>query len=99
MAHKPTSFRVDEKKREIIIYTNVDALAENFLKEHYLSMGYKAKFEEKKPSKKVSEMRAELKADPDALEEFNRLYKSKGTGKDVGFFAACKFYNDWKKNK
>ena len=101
MAHKPKRFKLDEKKRQIIIYNNVDAPAEEFLKKRYLDMGYEPMFEEKKSTKTVAEMRAELKADPEALKKFNELYKIKGTSKDgkVGFFEACKFYNGWKKNK
>lgn len=98
MAHKPKSFKLNEKKKQIIIYTNVDAPAEGFLRDRYMNMGYEAMFEEKKPSKSVAEMREELEADPEALKAFNEAYASKGKGKNVGFFKACKIYTDWKKN-
>lgn len=98
MAHKPKSFKLNEKKRQIIIYSNVDAPAEEFLKNRYLDMGYEPLFEEKKSTKSVADMKAELKADPEALKAFNEAYASKGKGKDVGFFKACKIYTEWKKN-
>ena len=97
MAHKPKSFKLNEKKKQIIIYTNVDAPAEGFLIDRYMNMGYEAMFEEKKSSKSVADMKEELKADPEALKAFNEAYVSKGEGNDVGFFKACKIYTEWKK--
>ena len=108
MAHKPESFKVDDKKEVIIIYSNVEVPAgEKFLIDRYLDKGYTPLFEEKKKSMSVPEMRKELKKDPDALAEFNRIYKIKAdkdaTTKEkseVGFFGACKFYAKWaKENK
>ena len=94
MAHKATSFKVDDKKKVIILYTNVEAPAgEKTLIEFYLGKGYTPMFEEKKPAKKVEDMRAELKGDKETLDKFNEAYDKKD-----GFFEACKIYSEWKKN-
>ena len=107
MAHKATSFKVDDKKKAIIVYTNVEAPAgEKTMIEFYLGMGYTLLFEEKKKSKGIPEMREELGADPEALAKFNEIYNTKpaenATKKEkseVGFFGACKFYTDWVKKQ
>lgn len=99
MARKANSFKVNDKEREIIIYSNVEQPpVESNLVAFYLTNGYKPKFEEKKKGKTVSEMRAELKVlGDDKLAEFNRLYKIKADKKDKnsksGFHLACKYYN------
>lgn len=95
MAHKARSFRLDEKKKTIIIYTNVEEPAEKMLIDYYLKAGYAPKMEVKKPSKSVNDMRKELEADPDTLKAFNAAYKAKGKG----FFEACKIYAAWKKGQ
>ena len=92
MAHKPTSFKLNEKKKTIVIYTNVEANAEKTLIDFYLGQGYAPMFEEKKPSKKVDDMKKELKADPETLAKFEAAYEQKN-----GFFDACKIYAEWKK--
>lgn len=99
MAHKPESFRIDEKKKVIVLYTNeTQSDAEKTLIQSYLMGGYTPKMEEKKPAKTVAEMKKELSADENALKEFEAIYKSKAKGK--GFFGACKYYGEWaKKNK
>lgn len=97
MAHKPKSFKLVEKKdgkKYIILYTNVILPEEQSLTDFYLKQGYIPMYEEKK-STKVSDMREDLKADKEALEEFEKIYAKKKTG----FFDACKYYNEWKKNK
>ena len=94
MAHKPTSFKLDEKKKAIIIYTNVEVEAEKSLIELYLKSGYAPMFSEKKSSKTVKDMRKELSADEEALKKFNEIYEQKN-----GFFDACKFYSNWKKEQ
>lgn len=95
MAHKPKSFKLDEKKKEIIIYTNVEQEpSEKILITFYLENGYKPKFDEKKPAKTVKQMRAELKQDLEMLDAFDAAY-----GKPKGFFEACKVYNAWKKQQ
>lgn len=108
MAHKATSFKVDDKKKVIILYSNVEAPAgEKALIEFYLTKGYTPMFEEKKEGISVDEMRAELeKADKDALKKFDKIYAIKATDqmtkaekKEIGFFGACKFYNQWKKEQ
>ena len=93
MAHKPKSFKIDEKKKAIIIYTNVDPAGEQVMIDFYLRNGYTPMFEEKKAGVSVAEMRAELKKDEKALAEFEEAYKQKN-----GFFSACKVYTNWKKN-
>ena len=93
MAHKAQSFKLNEKKKTITIYTNVEASpAEVELKNYYLSNGYMPMMEEKKAGITVKEMRKELKADAKAAAAFEEAYKDKN-----GFFAACKIYTDWKK--
>ena len=50
-------------------------------------------FEEKKGTKTVKEMEAELKKnDAEAYAKFIEAYKQTN-----GFFNACKIYSDWKK--
>ena len=99
MARKPDSFRIDNKKKAIIIYTNEEQTdAEKTLIQSYIMSGFTPKMEEKKKSKTVDEMREELSVDENALKEFEAIYKSKAKGK--GFFGACKYYGEWaKKNK
>ena len=93
MAKKAETFRIIEKKKEIILYTNVELNpAEEKLKEYYLSHGYEPKFEEKKKGITVGEMREELKKDVDTYNAFEQAYKEKG-----GFHKACKIYTAWKK--
>ena len=94
MAHKAISFKVNEKKKEIVIYTNVEEKAEKFLIERYLDGGYTPSFEVKKPPKTVADMRKELADDEETLKAFNEAYASKA--KD-SFFKACKIYAAWKK--
>jgi hypothetical protein len=92
MASKPKSFRVDEKKQTIVLYTNVERpKAEDMLVQFYLKQGFKALVEEKKKGKTVSQMKKEMKG-TEALKEFEKAYESEG-----GFFEACKIYNKWKK--
>ena len=93
MAHKPQSFKLDEKNKVIIIYTNKDVPAEKPLITFYLEKGYAPKLEEKKATKTKAEMEKELKKDPEALKNFQEAYSKKN-----GFFDACKIYSNWKKN-
>lgn len=94
MARKFESFKTNEKKKTITIYTNVEAdAAEKEIREWYLSQGYRPMKEEKKAGVTVEEMRAELEKDKAALEAFNTAYAEK----ERGFFKACKIYMDWKK--
>lgn len=106
MARKPDTFIVDEKKKVITIYTNVEIIeAEERLKNYYLQNGYTPLFGEKKKSISVEEMRKELADDEETLKAFNEAYKEKTKaekGKKVdfkatGFAKACKIYNNWKK--
>ena len=94
MAHKAKSFKLDQKKNVIVIYTNVEVSAEKPLIDYYLNAGFTPMFEDKKPSKTVEEMKKELKADANALKAFEDAYKEK----DGGFFKACKIYSTWKKD-
>ena len=96
MASKPQSFKLDTKKKTITIYTNVEQNAqEKYLIELYLKDGYSVLIGEKK-TKSVDDMRAEMNKDKTALAEFNKLYEDKDKG---GFFEACKYYSNWKKEK
>lgn len=95
MAHKPTSFKLNEKKKEIVVYTNVEAPEEKKFIDIYVGQGYKPMFEEKKPAKTVEQMRKDLEKDAETLARFNEAYAEKN-----GFFNACKIYSEWnKKNK
>lgn len=95
MAKKMQSFKINEDKHIIILYTNVEQPEnEKFLIEFYLKNGYTPMTETKKKGKTVGEMRDELAVDEKALKEFNQAY----TDKTKGFHAACKIYTNWKKN-
>lgn len=101
MAKKPQSFKVDSKKKIIILYTNVDKVeAEQFLIDYYLQNGFTPKLEEKKKGKTVDEMRKDMENDKKALDNFNAMYSNKDkeaiAKKKAGFHAACKYYNEWK---
>ena len=92
MAHKAESFKIDESKKAIVIYTNVAATpAEETAKAIYMQNGYTPMFAEKKKGATVAQMRKEM-ADTEYLERFNAAYKEKG-----GFHKACKIYAEWKK--
>lgn len=93
MARKPQSFKLNEAKKIIILYTNIRIDAENDLINFYLDRGYAPMYEEKKPSVKVADMRKAMKGDKEALDKFEEAYKQKN-----GFFEACKIYAEWKKN-
>ena len=105
MARKPQSFKLNEKNKSIILYTNVRIPAENDLINFYLDRGYAPMYEEKKDTVKVEDMRKAMKDDKKALDEFNAIYAkkvgknaTKEEKKSAGFFGACKYYNEWKKN-
>lgn len=94
MAKKAETFKIEEKKKAIIIYTNVEPIAaEESIKMIYINSGYKPFFEEKKKGITIEEMREELKKDKEALAQFNEKYNS-----EKGFHVACKYYNEWKQN-
>lgn len=111
MARKPQSFKLDEKNKVIILYTNVRIEAENELINFYLDRGYTPKYDEKKEATKVDTMRAELEEfdkanNTEHLVKFDEIYKTKlgktatkEEKKKVGFFGACKYYTDWKKEQ
>lgn len=99
MARKADSFRLVEKQKVIVLYTNeTPTPAEETLIKFYLSAGYTPKMEEKKPGIKIKEMRKKLEAEaPEVLAQFNEAYGKKGDKK--AFFNACKIYSDWEKAK
>lgn len=105
MAKNAQSFKVDSKKKVIVIYNNVEqAEGEKTVIEFYLKQGYTPKFQDKAKSKTVAEMRKELeKNDKEALKRFDEAYAKKEEIKDGnkvkvnGFHEACKVYNDWVK--
>jgi hypothetical protein len=93
MAKKPQSFKVDNDKKIIVVYDNVEQTnGEKALVELYLKQGYLPKIEEKKKGKTVAEMLEELKANEEVLAQFEKAYAEKG-----GFHKACKIYAEWKK--
>ena len=95
MATKPKSFRITKGKKEIILYSNIEANeTEQRLITYYLTNGFIPKIEEKKKGETIEEIRNKL--DEEALKKFNEIYKSKDkeTG---GYFKAMKYYNEWKK--
>lgn len=93
MAKKPCSFKVDNIKKTITLYTNIEQPeAEKTLITFYLTNGYAPLTALKEKGITVAEMLEELEADETALEEFKKKYKEKG-----GFHKACKVYTDWKK--
>ena len=96
MAHKAESFKLNEKKQTIVIYTNVEPTkAEQGLIDFYLGRGYAPMLEEKKAGKGIEDMREEMKDDPETLKKFNDTYANKDDKK--AFFKACKIYSDWAK--
>lgn len=109
MAKKFESFRLDEKKHAIIIYTNVDAKIaeeEKMLRDFYLNNGYLPMKEVKKAPVTIAEMRTDFGEDKEALAEFDRLYKlkpdeieevGKNGKKKTGFHLAAKYHADYKK--
>lgn len=93
MAKKAQSFKVDNKKKVIVIYNNVEQTdGERTVIEFYLKQGYTPKFDDKAKSKTVAEMKAELEQDEEALANFKNAYAEKN-----GFHNACKIYTDWVK--
>jgi hypothetical protein len=108
MAHKAESFYITTKKDKncIVLYNNVEPkAAEQKQIDRFIGLGYEILFEDKKPGLKVSEMKEALAADAEALAKFEalyygneKLYKKDGT-EEVAYFAACKFFNEWKKQQ
>lgn len=106
MAHKPISYYTKAKgeKNIIVLYTNVEPpVAEQKMIDRFVNQGYEVYYEEKKESLTVDKMKAALSADAEALAKFEAIYSGKekqykkdGT-EEVSYFAACKFYNGWKK--
>lgn len=67
---------------------------------NYIALGYELTEPEKKKGITVAEMREALNKDAKALAEFERLYKTKADEKKgikAGYFQACKYFNEWKK--
>jgi hypothetical protein len=91
-AKKVQSFKLDEAKKTIVIYTNVaQSETEKMLIELYLKAGYIPMIDTKS-GLSVEQMRKELdKTDKKALAEFEKIYSEKG-----GFHNACKYYTKWK---
>lgn len=95
MARKTESFKLDEKKKVIILYENVDPSAvEKTLIEYYLKSGYVPMIDEKKQGKTVKEMEKEMEKAPDVLQAFKEAYKAEN-----GFHNACKIYANWVKTE
>lgn len=97
MARKSKSYRVDTKKKILIMYSNVKQTSEDkFIINTYIDNGYKLKVEKKTS---IEDMRKALEKDTQALEEFNRLYDLNEEGGALGFHRACQFYTKWLKDK
>lgn len=98
------SYKLDDKKKVITIYTNAteeEKAKEKELREFYLLNGYKPVLTEKK-TLTVAKMKKDLSGDKEALAKFEKLYAEKTTEKnpkfgETGMGKATKFYNDWKK--
>ena len=103
MARKKSnkSYKVDTRKRILTRYRGVEPTAEDEKDiALYVGGGYEIKWAKKPVS--VDEMREVLKADEEALAEFDRLYGEKKVVNDkgkleLGFHAAVKYYNAWAK--
>ena len=73
MPRKEKSFRVDTKKKAVILFSNIkQTKADEILIDTYVRNGYTLKVETKTTA---AMMRAELKKDNTALQELNRLYE------------------------
>lgn len=100
MAHKAESYKVDDKKETIILYTNIEPnAAEQRMIDRFVDKGFEVKFAEKKPTLTVEQMREALAGDEATLKAFNDAYATKGKGKESGLFVACKIFNEWKKEQ
>lgn len=99
MAHKADSFKLNTKKKAIILYTNITpSPAEQMAIDSYLKQGFTVLFEEKK-TVSVADMRKALKESKcgPVLELFNDAYNKKtdtSNFKESGFYAACAIYNN-----
>lgn len=84
MAKKVESFKVNEKKKTIILYNNVERnSAEQSLIEFYLLNGYKPMIEEKKPGITKEEMLEKMKGYDEYLADFNTAYSLKANDKNA----------------
>ena len=109
MARKYESFKLDDKRNAIIIYTNVDAKTveeEKEIRMFYLNQGRIPMKEEKKAPVTIAQMRSDFGEDKEALAEFNRLYSlkpdevteiGKNGNKKTGFHLAAKYHADYLK--
>lgn len=98
MARQVKGYRVDTKKKVVILYTNIKRTsADELVIGTYINNGYKIKTEEKVT---VEMMKKELKkADETAFNEFVKLYETNEEGGALGFHRACQFYTKWKKEQ
>lgn len=95
MAKTEKSYRIDKKKKVVVLFSNIDQTdADKMLIDTYVRNGYTLKAQTKTT---VAMMRAEMKNDKTALDEFNRLYTLNEEGGALGFHRACQFYTKWKK--
>ena len=95
MAKTEKSYRIDKKKKVVVLFSNIKQTdADKMLIDTYVRNGYTLKAEIKIT---VAMMRAEMKNDKTALDEFNRLYTLNEEGGALGFHRACQFYTKWKK--
>jgi len=100
MASEKRNFRVSEKNKTVSFVVGTLTESERAQIEDYRVAGYEIKVKAKK-GLTIKDMRAAMKNDKKALDEFNALY-SKKADKDSAsnpFHDACKYYNEWKKAK
>lgn len=95
MAKTEKSYRIDKKKKVVVLFSNIEQTdTDKMMIDTYVRNGYTLKAEKKIT---VAMMRAEMKNDKTALDEFNRLYTLNEEGGALGFHRACQFYTKWKK--
>lgn len=98
MARQVKGYRVDTKKKVVILFTNIKRTkADELIIGTYINNGYKVRTEKKTT---VEMMKKELKEkDKTAYEKFVKLYTTNEEDGALGFHRACKFYSDWKKEQ
>lgn len=99
-------YTLDQDKQFITVDTTVKpSKADEEAVKLYVNMGYKMRIKsqarairmaEKADNLKADDIRAALKGDKEALAKFERIMKGKEPGYKKGFFAAKKWYKEYK---
>ena len=85
MARTVKGFRVDTKRKVVVLYTNMKRTVEQYFEDWKNAL--------------VEMMKKELKGkDKAAFDEFVKLYET-NDDEGLGFHKACKYYSDWKKSQ